>query len=81
MLVAISSSGNSGNIVNAINTVKHKGGKVVTLSGFKLDNQIKAMGDYSVYVPVEHYGIVESVHNLILQQVVDTILDIDGVAV
>ena len=81
MLVAISSSGNSGNIVYAINTVKHKGGKVVTLSGFKADNEIKVMGDYSVYVPVEHYGIVESVHNLILQQVVDTILDIDGVAV
>ena len=81
MLVAISSSGNSQNIVNAINTVKSKGGKVVTFSGFKPDNKIKAMGDYSVFVPEEHYGIVESVHNLILQQAVDTILDIDGVAV
>lgn len=79
LLVAISSSGNSPNIVNAINTMNSKGGKVITLSGFKSDNIIKSMGSYSVYVPIEHYGIVESIHNLILQQIVDMILERDGV--
>ncbi len=75
LLVAISSSGNSLNIVNAINTAKKKNGKVITLSGFKTDNRIRQMGDYNVYVGIEHYGIVESVHNLLLQQVVDMILE------
>ena len=37
------------------------------------------MGDISVYVPVEKYGMAESIHNLILQQVVDTIMERDGV--
>lgn len=78
LLVAISSSGNSMNIVNAIDVAKKKNGKVITLSGFKADNKIRHMGDCNVYVGIEHYGIVESVHNLLLQQVVDTILERDG---
>lgn len=43
--------------------------KVLTLSGFKEDNRIKQMGTYNPYVPVCHYGMVESIHNLILQQI------------
>lgn len=78
LLVAISSSGNSQNIVNAIEVARNKGMRVVTLSGFQSDNKIKAMGDINIYVPECHYGIVESVHNLILQQVVDEILELDS---
>lgn len=79
LLVAISSSGNSMNIVNAIDKAREKKGQIITLSGFKPDNQIRCMGDYNVYVEIEHYGIVESVHNLLLQQVVDTILERNGI--
>lgn len=75
LLVAISSSGNSLNIVNAIDVARKKNSKVITLSGFKPDNRIRQMGDYNVYIGIEHYGIVESIHNLLLQQIVDTILD------
>lgn len=71
LLVAISSSGNSKNIVNSINTIKKLGGEVITFTGFKEDNECKLLGDFNVYVPIEHYGMVESIHNLILQQVVD----------
>lgn len=42
-------------------------------TGFKPDNRIRDLGDVSVYVPSEEYGIVEVIHNLILQQVVDEI--------
>ena len=52
--------------------------KVLTLSGFKEDNRIKQMGNYNLYVPVCHYGMVEFIHNLILQQIVDVILERDG---
>ena len=37
------------------------------------------MGDVNVYVPCRKYGIVESIHNLILQQIVDLIMERDGV--
>lgn len=70
-LIAISSSGNSPNIVNAVKTAKMKKGIIITFSGFKDDNKIKAMGDYNIYVPSMKYGFVESIHNLLLQEVVD----------
>ena len=71
MLVAISSSGNSPNILQAVKTAKEKSCRVITLSGFRPNNQLRRQGAYNIYVPIEEYGIVESLHNMILQQVVD----------
>ncbi len=78
MLVAISSSGNSINIVNAVEIARRKGATIITFTGFEPDNRVKGMGDVNVYVPCDKYGIVESVHNLILQQIVDMIMERDG---
>lgn len=75
LLAAISSSGNSPNIVNAIQSAKEKGMNVITLSGFERKNRISTMGNYNIYVPVSHYGMVESIHNLMLQQIVDTLME------
>lgn len=80
ILIAISSSGSSKNIVRAIETMREFEGTVITLTGFRADNPIRKMGDINIYVPVEHYGMTESIHNLILQQVVDMIVEKDGVA-
>lgn len=79
LVVAISSSGNSQNIINAIETAKNKRATVITLTGFKSDNKAKQMGDVNIYVPCDKYGVVESIHNLILQQIVDVIMERDGV--
>lgn len=79
LLVAISSSGNSQNIINAIEIAKTKKAEVITFTGFCVDNKAKQLGDINVYVPCSQYGIVESIHNLILQQIVDTIMERDGV--
>lgn len=78
LLVAISSSGNSQNIVNAIQAAGEKSMDIITLSGFQKENRIIGMGRYNIHVPINHYGIVESIHNLILQQIVDVILERDG---
>lgn len=77
LLVAISSSGNSANIVNGIGAAKERGCVVITLSGFKPDNRIANLGDYNVHVPSIEYGVVESLHQMILQHVVDEIKYID----
>ena len=79
LLVAISSSGESQNILNAIEVAHDKGTYVVAFTGFKYDNPVKKISDISVYVPSDKYGIVESVHNLILQEIVDIITERDGV--
>ncbi|GFI15301.1 phosphoheptose isomerase [Lachnospiraceae bacterium] len=79
LLVAISSSGNSQNIINAIKEAQKKKAEVITFTGFLPDNVVRQMGDVNLYVPCEKYGIVESIHNLILQQIVDLIMERDGV--
>lgn len=81
LVVAISSSGNSKNIINAIVTAKQKKAEVITLTGFRPDNRVKRMGDINIYIPCEKYGIVESIHNLILQHIVDIIMERDGVEI
>lgn len=75
LLIAISSSGNSPNIVKAIEVAKQLGATVVTLSGFEENNKIRSMGLYNIYVPIVHYGYVESIHNLLLQQIVDILME------
>lgn len=79
LLVAISSSGSSENIINAIKSARDKGVVVITFTGFNSDNFVKHMGDLNVYVPCMQYGIVESIHNLILQQIVDLIVEKDKI--
>ena len=79
ILVAISSSGRSQNILNAVAVAKKKKCHIVTFSGFADDNPLRQAGDFNVYVPSMEYGVVESIHNMILQQVVDEIVARDGV--
>ena len=45
LVVAISSSGNSQNIINAINIAKEKKAAVITFTGFQADNRANQMGD------------------------------------
>ena len=81
LVIAISSSGNSENIVNAIRVAQEKGAEVITLTGFASSNKAKQMGGVNVYVPCNKYGMVESIHNIILQQIVDIIMERDGVSI
>lgn len=71
VLVAISSSGNSINILNGVEVALQKDMVVVTLSGFTVDNQLRALGDINFYVPSRCYGYVESSHSVILHCILD----------
>lgn len=78
LLVAISSSGNSKNIVNAIKAAKAIGVEVITMTGFREDNACRQLGDCNLHVPCMEYGIVETIHAMILQQIVDEMMKRDG---
>jgi len=73
LLVAISSSGESNNILNAANYVKQKNGKIITLSGFKENNRLSRIGDINFYLPISNYGIVECFHQVILHIILDSL--------
>jgi D-sedoheptulose 7-phosphate isomerase len=70
-LVAISSSGNSKNIIHAANTAKEHKAHVITLSGFKEANPLRQLGDVNYYLPIENYGVVECFHQVILHSMLD----------
>ena len=70
-LIAISSSGNSENIINAVAAARERNCRVVTLSGFDPDNKLRRLGDLNYYVPARHYGHVESIHEALLHAVLD----------
>ena len=71
MLVAISSSGNSDNIVKAVRAARAKGCSVLTFSGLGADNKLRQMGDYNLYVPSGEYGFVEVVHGGLIHALLD----------
>jgi len=71
VLIAISSSGNSPNIIKAAAKVKELGGTVVTLSGFAPDNSLRSRGDYNVWLDARDYGMVEAGHQFILHVLID----------
>jgi len=72
LLVSISSSGESANILNATRFAKETGGKVITLSGFNKNNKLSTMGDLNFHLPVKNYGIVECFHQVILHVLLDS---------
>lgn len=74
MLFAISSSGKSANILNAVEVAKDKGCKIVTLSGFLPDNPLRSMGDLNFYVAANHYGHVELCHAILCHAFLDLLM-------
>lgn len=75
IFVGISSSGNSPNIINAVQTARDKGAFTVTLTGMRKDNALRRMGHLNFYVSLACYGEVESAHAVILHSVLDFFLD------
>lgn len=77
LLVAISSSGKSLNILNAVKAARERSCHIITLSGFEPDNPLRLLGDVNFYVPSYNYRYVESAHlfisNCILERVLGTI--------
>ncbi len=75
ILVTISSSGNSPNIVKALQAGREKGAYCITFSGMKADNRSRSLGDLNFYVPLDFYGLVESTHAVILHAALDCFLE------
>lgn len=65
LLIAVSSSGESNNIVTAVAAARERGCKTVTFSGFKPGNRLRQMGDLNFYVPMVNYGYVELTHSIL----------------
>jgi D-sedoheptulose 7-phosphate isomerase len=76
LLITVSSSGNSPNIIRAIEKALAIGMRIVTVSGMKPDNRSRRMGDLNFWVPADTYGLVEASHQVLLHCWLDTFLEL-----
>lgn len=75
VLIAISSSGKSENILRGVDAGKKTGCHIITMSGFKPDNPLRYKGEFNFYVPSNSYGYVEIAHLTLCHCVIDMIVD------
>ena len=78
MVISISSSGNSPNVVRALESASRLELRIVTLSGMRPDNRARSLGDLNFYTPLQRYGWVESTHQIILHYWFDQYLHLHG---
>jgi len=74
VVVLISSSGNSMNIVNAANFSKNNNLPTITFTGFEENNKTKQIGDINLWVNSKAYNIVEMTHHIWILAIVDMII-------
>lgn len=73
LVILISSSGNSPNIINAANYCVNNNIPLVALSGFDIDNKLNKISPtlMKYYVPSTSYGVVELAHEILLHSIIE----------
>jgi len=75
VVVLISSSGQSANILNAAKYVhEKKENALITFSGFSINNPLRQCGEVNFWVDSKGYNIVECVHQIWLMLICDLIV-------
>lgn len=77
LVITISSSGNSKNILNSLSYSEKIGSTSIALSGLNSDNSSIQLSNYSIFVPAKTYGMVECAHQLFLHLILDRYMSIN----
>jgi D-sedoheptulose 7-phosphate isomerase len=68
VLICISSSGNSANILAALRKASSMGLKTIALTGFGGGESAK-LADINLHVPAHNYGVVEDCHQILMHNI------------
>ena len=74
VVIIISSSGKSKNVLEAAKLIKKMNLTLFTLTGFSKSNPLKKMGHINLWVNSKGYNVVETVHQTWLLSIVDSII-------
>ena len=75
VLILISSSGKSQNMINACKAAKSKKiSKIITLTGHEQNNPLSKLGDINFWINSKAYNFVENVHQVWLLAICDLII-------
>lgn len=77
LVLLISSSGKSMNMIKAAKYLKRENIRFITLSGFKKGNQLSKLGDYNIWINSNNYNFVEMSHHILLVAAIDKISKIN----
>ncbi len=75
LVILISSSGQSPNMLNGAKQAREMKLPILTLSGFKPDNPLRTMGDVNLWVDSTAYNIVEMTHHVWLLAIIDYLIE------
>jgi D-sedoheptulose 7-phosphate isomerase len=73
LVILISSSGESRNMINAAKFCKNKKIFLITLTGFNRNNSLKKLGNINLWVNSKEYNYIENIHQLWLLSALDKI--------
>ena len=75
ILIAISSSGKSKNIINGCAAAKKKKfSKIITLTGYSINNPVMKKGDINLWINSKAYNFIENIHQFWLLLLVDLVI-------
>lgn len=74
VLIAISGSGNSPNIIKAAAYAKENGMSLIAFTGFD-GGKLAPMADFNIHVPIMHMCKTEAVHGVIMHLIADVLLE------
>tara|TARA_B100000131_G_C17809671_1_gene489125 strand:- start:27 stop:629 length:603 start_codon:yes stop_codon:yes gene_type:complete len=74
MLVLISVSGESPNLINALNYAKKNSLITLSITGSSKENTLRTSTDYSLWVDSKSYNVVESIHTIWVTLIIDLII-------
>ena len=62
----------SKNMINGVKASRKKRfKKIITLTGFNKNNNLKKIGDFNLWINSKNYNVIESTHHLWLLMIVD----------
>ena len=73
MLVAISSSGGSPNILAAAQVARDRSMAIITVTAMREDNPLRQAGTLNAWLPADRYGDAESCHAVVLHAWMDCV--------
>ena len=76
IVILVSSSGKSKNIVNAAKFLKNKKNKLITLTGLSAKNPLRKLGNLNFFVNSKNYNVTESTHLIILLNIVEKLIQL-----
>ena len=75
LVILISSSGQSANMIKAAEQTKIMNLPLITLSGFKSTNPLRKQGDINFWVESKQYNEIEMTHHIWLLAIVDYLIE------